>query len=125
MVVRKEVASNEGDRGTASMHDKASLLGQLRIDRTEAQSEGRPWLWWGGGAAVVVAIVVVAWIFLAGPSGVPVQAATAKAAVTSGATGGASLLDASGYVVAKLQAAVSAKSIYKVTDILVTEGQHV
>jgi len=106
------------------MDHKASLLGQLRIDRTAAQTAGKPWLGWAGGAGVLVMTGAVAWIALAGPSGVPVQAATAKTAVTAGGAG-ASLLDASGYVVATLQAAVSAKSIYKVTDILVTEGQHV
>ena len=106
------------------MHDKASLLGQVRIARTEAQSAGRPWLWWAGGAGVVIVVAGVAWAVLAGPSGVPVQIATAKPAASTGGAG-ASLLDASGYVVANLQAAVSAKSIYKVTDILVTEGQHV
>src|SRR5436309_681218 len=106
------------------MHDKASLLGQLRIDRTEAHSAGKPWLWWGGGAAIALVVITGTWIALASPSGVLVQAAVARPAVTTGGAG-ASLLDASGYVVAKLQAAVSAKSIYKVTDILVMEGQHV
>ena len=41
------------------------------------------------------------------------------------AAAGASLLDASGYVVALREATVSAKSIYKVDEVLVQEGQAV
>jgi RND family efflux transporter MFP subunit len=106
------------------MNHKASLLGQLRIDRTEVQSTRVPRLWWAGGAIVLVVLAVAGGMVLARPSGIPIQAVAAKPVATSGGAG-ASLLDASGYVVANLQAAVSAKSIYKVTEILVAEGQHV
>ena len=107
------------------MNDKASLLGQLKIDRGR-EPEGSSWRWWTAGGAAVVVIGVGLWLALAGPGGIPVHAAVVKPASSgSSAAGGASLLDASGYVVAQLQAAVSGKSIYKVTDILVAEGQHV
>src|SRR4051812_11250697 len=102
------------------MDHKASLLGQLRIDRTEVQSARRPWLWWGG-SVVVLAITAGAWVAIAGPSGLPIQSAMAKAAVTTGGAG-ASLLDASGYVVARRQATVSAKITGKVRDVLIEEG---
>jgi RND family efflux transporter MFP subunit len=72
----------------------------------------------------VVVAVAGTWVALAGPSGVPVQAATAKAAVTTGGAG-ASLLDASGYVVARRAATVSAKITGKVRDVLIEEGQRV
>jgi RND family efflux transporter MFP subunit len=55
--------------------------------------------------------------------GVSVHAVIAKALPDAAA--GASLLDASGYVVALRQATVSAKSIYKVVEVLVQEGQAV
>ncbi|HVJ52622.1 MAG TPA: efflux RND transporter periplasmic adaptor subunit [Aliidongia sp.] len=59
-------------------------------------------------------------------SGVAVRTVTARAVPTDGAGGaGASLLDASGYVVARRAATVSAKITGKVTDLLIEEGQHV
>ena len=107
------------------MNDKSSLLGQLRIDRSETVAE-RPWLWWLAGGAAVAVVAAGAWFALARPSGVPVHAVTAVPAPGNGPSQAAgSLLDASGYVIAQLQSAVSGKSIYKVTDILVQEGQHV
>ena len=59
---------------------------------------------------------------------VPIRAATARSAAADPAGGsgtGASLLDASGYVVARRQATVSAKITGKVTELLIEEGQHV
>ena len=109
------------------MDDKANLLNQLRIDRSgpERGVGGRIW-WISGGAVAMIAIVAAAWLVLAGPSGVPVRAATARAVATEGgASGGGSLLDASGYVVARRAATVSAKITGKVIDVLIEEGQHV
>jgi RND family efflux transporter MFP subunit len=58
--------------------------------------------------------------------GIPVHAVIARAAAVAGvATPGGSLLDASGYVVALREATVSAKSIYKVSEVVVQEGQAV
>lgn len=52
--------------------------------------------------------------------------ATAEATSPTGAGPGAgSLLDATGYVVARLQASVSAKAIYRVVTVPIEEGQHV
>jgi RND family efflux transporter MFP subunit len=47
------------------------------------------------------------------------------AAAGNGSAAGGSLLDASGYVVALREATVSAKSIYKVNEVVVQEGQAV
>ncbi len=107
------------------MDDKSALLNQLRIDRgAPAQREkGRLRLWIGLGAVVLAALGIGAWV-VAGPSGVPVHVATVRAAEGGQAAGG-SLLDASGYVVALRQAAVSGKSVYKVVDVLIEAGQHV
>ena len=75
----------------------------------------------------MLALAVGVWIFAFGSAGLPVHAAIAKPVSASGATmaGSGSLLDASGYVVARRQASVSAKAIYKVVSVLVEEGQHV
>lgn len=111
------------------MNDKSALLNQLRIDRSNAPPPAaeRGWIKWLAGAAAVLAVAAAAWVLLARPSGVPVRIATAQAV---GGTGdgpavGASLLDASGYVVARREATVSAKITDKVMQVLIEEGQHV
>ena len=67
-----------------------------------------------------------AWAWLGQPAAVPIRVAVAsKVAADAGPTAGASLLDASGYVVVRRQATVSAKITGKVTEVLIEEGQHV
>jgi RND family efflux transporter MFP subunit len=109
------------------VNEKSSLLNQLRIDRNAAPPSGErnlvPWLA-GGGVAVMV-IIAVAWFAFSGPSGIPVQAAAPRVASSGGIASGGSLLDASGYVVARRKATVSAKTIGKVTEVLIEEGQRV
>src|SRR5262245_32807450 len=107
------------------MNDKASLLNQMRIDRsgdTEPEGGLPRWIWFAG--AGLVAVVVAAWLIFSGPSGLPVHAAVAKAAAAGTAQAG-SLLDASGYVVARRQATVSSKITGKVREVLIEEGQRV
>jgi RND family efflux transporter MFP subunit len=112
------------------MDSKTELLDQLRIDRSQApqqQGPGIRWRWVIIGALVVLAAGVSFWIFKLSNDGIPVHTAVAKAVAGSadGVSGGGSLLDASGYVVALRQATVSAKAIYKVNEVLVQEGQAV
>jgi RND family efflux transporter MFP subunit len=108
------------------MADKSSLLNQLRIDRHVPDEPPPNWrLWAAVGAAALVIIAGLGWLIFGGPDGVPVQVAVAKAAATSGPTAGASLLDASGYVVARRSATVSSKITGKVADVMIEEGQHV
>jgi RND family efflux transporter MFP subunit len=107
------------------MDHKAALLDQMRIDRTpDPRRRGGIRRWWlpGLGAAVLAAVGGI--FILLAPHGVPVRAVEAKAAAAGGGSMAAeSLLDASGYVVALREATVSAKSIYKVDEVLVQEGQ--
>src|SRR5262249_3226590 len=108
------------------MDDKVSLLNQLRIDRREPVRVERPrWCLWGTGGLGVLRAVGELWMLLAAPSGVPVHEAVAKAVTTEGNNVGASLLDASGYVVARRQATVAGKITDKVIEVLIEEGQHV
>ncbi|MDP2326307.1 MAG: efflux RND transporter periplasmic adaptor subunit [Gammaproteobacteria bacterium] len=112
------------------MADKASLLDQLRIDRgAPTQSGGgRRGIWVAGGVTGLVVIVVVGWLTLSRPGGIPVRVAVAAPAPGSAANGagtGASMLDASGYVVARRQATVSSKVTGKVVEISIEEGQQV
>ena len=111
--------------------NKASLLGQLQIDRSVGPGPGRgasARLWWIlGGCLAALAVVAAAVVLLVvQPGRVPVALAAAlPAAASGGAAQGASLLDASGYVVARRQATVSSKITGRVTQVLIEEGQHV
>ena len=106
------------------MADKSSLLSELRIDRGKMpQPSGVPWRWVAIGVAVLV-VIVAGWL-LSRPSGVPVHVAIAQAVTSDGSAAGASMLDASGYVVARRQATVSSKITGKVVDVLIEEGQRV
>jgi len=89
------------DQTTAT--DKSSLLNQLRIDRSEPPpSQGGYGKWWATGIAVIIVAALGIW-YLLRPTGVPVTTAVAQPATNGGAAsiGGASLLDASGYIVAR------------------------
>ncbi|HEY0592121.1 MAG TPA: efflux RND transporter periplasmic adaptor subunit [Thermoanaerobaculia bacterium] len=101
------------------MVDKASL-DSLRIDRRE-EPRMRP-LAWAAGALVVLAVVALAaWAFVR-PDAIPVRtAAVAERRVGGGAT----VLNASGYVTARRQATVSSKVTGKVVDVRVEEGMTV
>lgn len=105
------------------MNDKAALLSQLKIDhsaRPLASATPR-WPWLAGGALLVAA--TVGFVLLRGPGAVEIQVAQARS--VGAAAAGSSVLDASGYVVARRQATVSSKVTGKVTDVLIEEGQQV
>lgn len=112
--------------------DKDALIGQLRIDR-DAQRPKRPrgggsggLLWWiVAGLALLAIVGLAAWWMIAQPGRIPVKAATAQAASASDGASGASLLDATGYVVARREATVSSKVTGQVAEVMVEEGQMV
>jgi RND family efflux transporter MFP subunit len=103
--------------------DKSSLLNQLRIDRSEPPPSGKPFIWWIIGAVVVLAAAIL-W-YMSRPGATPVRTAVAQAAQGSTAMSAASLLDASGYVVARRRATVAAKVTGKVVEVTLEEGQKV
>jgi RND family efflux transporter MFP subunit len=105
------------------------LLDQLRIDRAPVsqQSVARSRFRWPirVGTAVVAVGAAGALVAFARET-IPVRAVVAKEiAPSGGASAGGSLLDASGYVVALREATVSGKSIFKVSEVLVQEGQQI
>jgi RND family efflux transporter MFP subunit len=114
------------------MDDKNQLLNQLRIDRTsDVNDDGgsmRRWILIGASIVLVAALAFGGW-YLMRPKGVAVQAAVAKevsgSTTPGGASAGASLLDASGYIVARRQATVAAKGIGRVIEVNIEEGQRV
>src|SRR5260221_13252395 len=108
------------------MQDKSALLRQLRVDREVApppRSRRRArWRWLRVGAVMLAAAAVGGLYAWRAHDGIPVRAAVAQPAPGAGAN---SLLDASGYVVAKRQATVSAKVTGKLVDAPIEEGQRV
>lgn len=105
------------------MNSSADLLKELRIDRNPAPPPSRRGLWIA--LTVVAAIVVLAlaaWAVFGRDNGVEVRTATA---VAIGNGGSASVLDATGYVVARRMATVSSKITGKVREVLIEEGQRV
>lgn len=105
------------------MNSNADLLKELRIDRKPAPPPSRRGLWI---ALAIVAVVLLAagaaWALIGRDPGIEVRTTTA---MSLGGGGSASVLDASGYVVARRMATVSAKITGKVLDVRIEEGQHV
>ena len=104
-----------------SESDRKALLSELRIDRSEAPvSSVRPLKWFllialAGGAGFVL------WFFeFPGRDGT-LRVSTAVAQVPA-PSAGPSVLDATGYVVARRQATVSSKATGKVVEVLIEEG---
>ncbi len=105
------------------MSDKTDLLDKLRLDRNATRRRATSRLAWPiVGGLVLTGLGVGAYFLLRPADAVPVGFAVARAP-QGGKT--ASLLDASGYVVARRQATVAAKITARVTEILIEEGQHV
>jgi RND family efflux transporter MFP subunit len=108
------------------MNEKATLLNQLRIDRTTSNPPPKRTLLWASIAgAVVVAGLLVSWFVFAASNEIPVHAATAKAIASDAPSIGGSILDASGYVTPRFEATVSSNIIDRVISVPVEEGQHV
>ena len=110
------------------MNASAELLKELRIDRkspppaSSGGSGGRRWLW------ITVAVIIV---LLAGGAfalfgrAPTVEVDTAPAVAIQQGSASSSVLDASGYVVARRMATVSAKITGKVREVMIEEGQKV
>ncbi|PPE74319.1 efflux RND transporter periplasmic adaptor subunit [Solimonas fluminis] len=104
------------------MTDKSALLEQLRIDHSARAPQPGPWKRWLAAGAVLLALAAAAAAILGGEKPPEVTTVTARAA---GPGASASVLDASGYVVARRQATVSSKVTGKVVEVLLEEGRRV
>jgi RND family efflux transporter MFP subunit len=107
------------------MDDKSALLNQLRIDRGSDRApprHGRLWLIAVGACLAVAG--AAAW-FWTRPTGVPIHIAVAQALTEGGTAGAGSILDASGYVIARRQATVASKITDKMVELDIEEGDHV
>ena len=95
------------------MNASSDLLKSLKIDRSAPPPPSRNGLWIAlGVAAAVVLLVVVGWLLFARGKALEVQVAPV-AAIGGGNGGAASVLDATGYVVARRMAIVLCRASRK------------
>lgn len=107
------------------MNTNADLLKELRIDRQAVPPQSRRGLWVGLAIAAIVAVLaLIGWLVLSRDKGIEVQTAEVAAIGTS-SSGGTTVLDATGYVVARRMATVSSKITGRVREVLIEEGQRV
>ncbi|MGG1949424.1 efflux RND transporter periplasmic adaptor subunit [Trinickia sp. NRRL B-1857] len=110
------------------MTDKSELLRQLRIERDQRPAQAASshrWWWIGGLLGLLIALAAGAFFWLHAALPVVREAVAKPVATGSGADAGTSILDASGYVVARRQATVSAKITGKLEQLFIEEGVHV
>jgi RND family efflux transporter MFP subunit len=101
------------------MDDKSALLNQLRIDRGGPPAPSRAGKLWLAAIVLLVIAAIVAW-FWSRPGAVRVHVALAQP-IAGGASAG-SILDASGYVVARRQATVASKITARMVELDIEEG---
>ncbi|MEN5209689.1 efflux RND transporter periplasmic adaptor subunit [Stenotrophomonas terrae] len=110
------------------MNASAELLKELRIDRSAPPTRGptpsRRWLWIVIGLVLALLLALGIGAMLGGKPPVTVQTAPVVAMDQAGAAN-SSVLDASGYVVARRMATVSAKITGKVREVMIEEGMRV
>lgn len=105
------------------MNNSAALLEQLRIDRDAPPPAPRRWPWIVLAVVLLVTAAIAGWLLFGRARAVEVR--TAEAVAIGGNGGPASVLDATGYVVARRMATVSAKITGRVREVLIEEGQRV
>lgn len=104
------------------MNNKSDLLSQLHIDPSSRLSKSRGMQWLVGSVLALVVIGLLFWAFHE-PAPLPVKIQMARMATVDSSS--ASVLDATGYVVARRSATVSSKVTGKVMEVLIEEGMSV
>jgi RND family efflux transporter MFP subunit len=105
------------------MNTNADLLKELRIDRKAPPPPSRTGMWVVIALVALAAVGALAWALFGRDRGVEVR--TASVVAIGNGSGSASVLDATGYVVARRIATVSAKVTGRVREVLIEEGQRV
>ncbi len=102
------------------MNTASDQLNQLRIERKPGARKRKRKLWpWIVGVMVLLIVAIIGW---SSTRPAEVQAVTPRDAADPA---NASLLDASGFIVARRIATVSSKSTGRVREVLIEEGQRV
>ena len=109
--------------GVLYMTNPSQQIDQLKIDRATPQNPAPHRLWLVLALIAATSIGVVWWLMEPFNRTVIVETDTARKPPSMAAAG--SILDASGYVVARREATVSSKLTGKVKEILVEEGMRV
>jgi RND family efflux transporter MFP subunit len=110
---------------TGVVADLKDELAALRIERTP-DTGGSRWVAWLAAVLLLGAAAAAAWFWLFREKALDVQAVAVQERAASGAAGGgASVLNASGYVTARRRATVSSKVTGKVIEVNVEEGMAV
>ncbi|WP_374012975.1 efflux RND transporter periplasmic adaptor subunit [Pseudoxanthomonas koreensis] len=111
------------------MNASAELLKELRIERDRKTPSAPPprrfSALFGLAVAGVVVLAVLIAFWITRDDAAPEVRTAPVAAIASSAGGAASVLDASGYVVARRMATVSAKVTGRVQEVLIEEGMQV
>jgi RND family efflux transporter MFP subunit len=103
------------------VNSKSELLSQLRIDRSGSSPRA---IWpWVVGAVVLLLVIFIGYELIADAEPVPVKVQMARMATVDSSS--ASVLDSTGYVVARRQANVSSKVTGRVLEVLIEEGMTV
>lgn len=109
------------------MNASAELLKELRIDRQKGAapppSSPRRGLWITLAVVALVLLAGVGWFAFGREK--PLEVTTAPVLAIQQGTASSSVLDASGYVVARRMATVSAKITGKVREVMIEEGMRV
>ena len=107
------------------MNASAELLKELRLERNKApEPPSRRGLWIVLGVVAALLVLAVAGWALLGRDGA-VEVRTAPTVAIAGGSASSSVLDASGYVVARRIATVSSKITGRVQEVLIEEGMRV
>jgi RND family efflux transporter MFP subunit len=104
--------------------DLKDELAALRIERAP-ETGGSRWVAWVSALLLLGAAGAGAWFWMFREKALVVEAAAVQERATGGAGGGASVLNASGYVTARRRATVSSKVTGKVIEVNVEEGMAV
>ena len=105
------------------MNDKSDRISALKIDREAATATGGGRIWLLLPAVLIV--VAIGWWFIFRPGAGVVLVETDIARRPPSIAAASSVLDASGYVVARRQATVSSELTGKVREVLIEEGMRV